>query len=422
MATYLFAVWDGGGSAPPELALARQLVERGHDVVVLADPVLEDDVRATGGRFRPWEQGTARTSRRPEDDPIKDWECKTPISLFRRVADKQLFGPAPGYVADTEAAIAAESPDAIVSCFMLLAVPIAAEAADLPFALMMPNCYSVPAPGMPPFGSGFRPARGPLGRIRDRVMNAVSTRALGTGLPKLNALRAERGLAELGSVWDQPKHADEVLVLTSGAFDFPAELDANVHYVGPRLADPAWVEPWTPPPGDEPLVLVALSSTFQDQVGTLQQIVDGLGRLPVRGVVTTGPAVSPDQLRAPANVQVVEAAPHAEVLQHASAVVTHAGHGTVVKALAAGVPLLCLPMGRDQADNAVRVVVRGAGLKLKRSAKASRIAAAVSRLIDEPSFRSSAADLGAKLRADAASPAAVELLESIVPATTEVSA
>ena len=46
MAKYLFAVWDGGGSAPPELAVAQQLVERGHDVVVLADPVLEDDVLA----------------------------------------------------------------------------------------------------------------------------------------------------------------------------------------------------------------------------------------------------------------------------------------------------------------------------------------------------------------------------------------
>ena len=94
----------------------------------------------------------------------------------------------------------------------------------------------------------------------------------------------------------------------------------------------------------------------------------------------------------------------------------------MVKALAAGVPLLCMPMGRDQPDNATRVVVRGAGLKLKRSAKPERIAAAVGRLLAEPSFRSSAEELGAKLRADAASPAAVELLESIVPATSEVSA
>ena len=358
----------------------------------------------------------------PEDDPIKDWECKTPISLFRRVADRQLFGPAPGYVADTEAAIADEQPDAIVSCFMLLAVPIAAEAAGIPLALMMPNCYGGSGTGHAAVRLRLPPRTGSVGRLRDRAMNRSAPRRSAPGSRSSTRCAASAAWPSSRSVWDQATHADQVLVLTSEAFDFPAELDANVHYVGPRLDDPAWVEPWTPPPGDDPLVLVALSSTFQDQVGTLQRVVDGLGRLPVRGLVTTGPAVSPDQLRAPANVQVVAAAPHAEVLQHASAVITHAGHGTVVKALAAGVPLLCMPMGRDQPDNATRVVVRGAGLKLKRSAKPERIADAVGRLLAEPSFRSSAEELGAKLRADAASPAAVELLESIVPATSEVSA
>ena len=63
----------------------------------------------------------------------------------------------------------------------------------------------------------------------------------------------------------------------------------------------------------------------------------------MRGLVTTGPAVSPDQVRAPANVQVVPAAP-LEVLQHVGG--HHPPGGTVVKALAAGVPLLCMPMGR----------------------------------------------------------------------------
>ena len=254
-------------------------------------------------------------------------------------------------------------------------------------------------------------------------MNAISTKALGTGLPKLNdaAHGPRAGASSPRSGIRRPTPTRCWCSRPRPSTSRPSSTPTSTTS-GPRLADPAWVEPWTPPPGDDPLVLVALSSTFQDQVGTLQRVVDGLGRLPVRGLVTTGPAVSPDQLRAPANVQVVTAAPHAEVLQHASAVITHAGHGTVVKALAAGVPLLCMPMGRDQPDNAARVVVRGAGLKLKRSAKPERIAAAVGRLLAEPSFRSSAEELGAKLRADAASPAAVELLESIVPATSEVSA
>ena len=201
MAKYLFAVWDGGGSAPPELAVAQQLVERGHDVVVLADPVLEDDVRATGGRFRPWEQATARTSRRPEDDPIKDWECKTPISLFRRVADKSALragarlrgrhrGGHRGRAARRDR--------------VLLHAPRGADRGrgrrhpprpDDAELLLGPGAGHAAVRVRLPAG-----ARGRWDGSATALMNGVSTKALGTGLPKLNELRTSRGLrrARLG--------------------------------------------------------------------------------------------------------------------------------------------------------------------------------------------------------------------------------
>ena len=127
---------------------------------------------------------------------------------------------------------------------------------------------------------------------------------------------------------------------------------------------PAWADDtaWTPPDGDGPLVLVAMSSTFQDDVDCLQRITDALGTLPVRGLVTTGPAIAADAIRAPANVTLVASAPHREVMRQADLVVTHGGHGTVIKTLAAGLPLVILHHGRDQADNAVRVTTRGAGI------------------------------------------------------------
>ena len=56
--------------------------------------------------------------------------------------------------------------------------------------------------------------------------------------------------------------------------------------------------------------------------------------------------------------------PHGEVLPHASLVVTHAGMGTVMSALSHGVPLLCLPLGRDQFFNAAMVERLGAGRAL----------------------------------------------------------
>jgi UDP:flavonoid glycosyltransferase YjiC (YdhE family) len=129
--------------------------------------------------------------------------------------------------------------------------------------------------------------------------------------------------------------------------------------------------------------------------------------------VTTGPAVDPEQIAAPPNVTVVRSAPHGEVLAHADVLVTHGGHGTVVKGLVAGVPIVCLPTGRDQPDNAARLKARGAGIKLSRKAAPKTIASAVQRLIDDPSYRAAARRLGDQLRAEAGSGAALAELEAL---------
>jgi UDP:flavonoid glycosyltransferase YjiC (YdhE family) len=70
-------------------------------------------------------------------------------------------------------------------------------------------------------------------------------------------------------------------------------------------------------------------------------------------------------------------------------------------------------MGRDQLDNGARVTERGAGLQLPQDADTDAIAAAVHRLLHEPSFREGAARLGAQLRAEAKSDRAVEELEDL---------
>ena len=68
---------------------------------------------------------------------------------------------------------------------------------------------------MPPFGLGFRPARGPLGRLRDGVLRRLMVRTFNQqGLATLNAARAEHGLAPLASVFDQLGRCARALVLT----------------------------------------------------------------------------------------------------------------------------------------------------------------------------------------------------------------
>lgn len=413
MSRYLFTMTDAGGNVPPELGVARGLAERGHDITILGDPTIADEAAAIGARFQTWQEARRRVSRLREDDLIRDYELRTPaqqVGLMREI----LFGWAPGYASDTARELRSGRYDALVSCFFLVGSQIAAEAHGLPYGVLVPNLWGEPRTGLPPFGPGLQPAKGPLGRGRDALMTRFAERLWNKALPQLNALRHAHGLAPVSGPFEQFHQADRLLVLSSEAFDFPAHnMPANLRYAGPMLDDPTWAQPWTAPAGDEPLVLIALSTTFQDHERTLQRIVDGLAGLPVRGVLTTGPAVDPRSVRAPANVRVVRSAPHAALLREAAVAVTHAGHGTVMKALAAGVPMLCLPMGRDQNDNAARVVAHGAGLRLRPNAASAKIARAVQRLISEPRFAECAARLGDAVRADAERGAAVEELDAL---------
>ena len=410
---YLVPLWDGGGTVPVEMGVVRRLVARGHAVTVLGDPTLADEAAAAGAGFRPWVRPPHRRSTALEDDVFRDWECRTPVQLLDRISERMITGPAAAFAADVREALTHRPADAVVASGPLLGALVGAESRGVPTVALCANVYSRPAPGMPPFGSGLAPARGPLGRIRDRALNAAATALWNRNLPPLNAARVELGLEPLPGIWEQWDRAARVLVLTSPAFDLPARLPANVRYVGPVLDDPCWAEPVEVPAGDEPLVVVGLSSSYMRQVDLLRRIVAALETLPVRALVTTGPAVDPADVPGTDRVAVVRAASHARLFAEADVVITHAGHGTLVKALAAGVPALCLPMGRDQRDNTIRAVRHGDALRLRPTASAARIAAGVRRVLEDPSYRRAAEALGARLRADAAGSALVDEIESL---------
>jgi MGT family glycosyltransferase len=415
MSRFLLAAWDGGGAVPPELGVVRRLVDRGHDVRVLGDPTLRPQALACGASFAPWVRAPHRVSGHASEDVVKDWEVRNPLTGLRRVRDRLLAGPAAAMATDTAEQIIAFSPDVLLADYFMFGAMVAGQASRLPVAALVPNIWSLPVRGVPPIGGGFPLAKGVPGRLRDAALVAVTNRIFAKGLPTLNGARAEHRLPPLTSFYDQVLTADRILVLTSPTFDYAsAFVPQNVRYVGPVFDDPTWAEPWTPPPGDaRPLVLVSLSSTFQDQGRLLQRIIDALSTLPVRAVLTTGPAVDPESLRAATNVDVLCSAPHGPILQRASFVITHCGHGTTLKALGAGVPLLCIPMGRDQDDTAARVVHHGAGVRLPRSASTAAIRDAATRVLEGDEYRRAAQRLATAIDAERDPTGLVSAVESL---------
>ncbi len=416
MTELLMTTWDGGGTTPPLMSVARALVARGHRLRVLADPVLRADVEATGAEFVSWTRAPHRCERGYGDHFVRDWGVD-PAEGFARMRDALALGPAAAYAADVREELERRPAAALLTELLLFGPQVAAEAAGTPYVVLNPTVNVVPAPGVPPFGLGLMPATDEAGRRRDEELGAMMLAAWDEGLPALNAARAEQGLEPLEHALDQGRAAARVLVMTSRAFDFFGPLPPTVVHVGPRLDDVSWAGEWEAPPGEEPLVLVGLSSDYQDHGDLLRRIAAALGSLPVRAVLTTGNGIDPASIEAPANVQVVKTAPHSAVLREAALAVTHGGHGVTIKSLAAGVPLVCLPMGRDQLDIAARVVHAGAGVRLEPTAAPAEIASAVEQVLAEASYGEAAEGIATTIAEETATDRAVEEIEAVLAST-----
>ena len=295
---YLFAIIDGGGTVPADTSVIRAMVDRGHDVRVLADRVLAPDIASTGAEHVVWDRAPQRPNLDPQSVIMKDWDAKTPFEAFGRVRDGAMVGPAALFAADVRSELQRRPADVVVGNFFVFGAQIAAEAEGVPFAFLVSNLLSFRGSGTPPLGPGLKPARGPLGRARDAALNRVMARLFDKGLDQLNEVRRANGLEPIASVLENFERADRLLLMTSSAFEYESFTPPpNVRLVGPRLDDPAWVGSWTPPAGDEPLVLVGMSSTFMDHADALQRAATALAGLPVRGLVTTGPAIPVDDDR-----------------------------------------------------------------------------------------------------------------------------
>lgn len=406
----LLASWGGSGNLSPALTAAGRLRRRGHDVRVIGDPDMREETEAAGFPFASWR-------RAPRYSDLGDAANVPDPSDARDFIENVLFAPTAAYAADTRDELERTPTDALLAHDVLLGAALAAEAAGIPCAMLSPHVSLRPLSGIPPVGSGLMPPRTPEDRAAVDAATSRFAAVMNVGLPILNQARARLKLAPVDHVFDQYDRAERVLLAISSAFDFPADhLPRNVRYVGPLLDPPGWSRPWKAPWPREivrPRVLVSFGTTFQGQADALQRVVNALGGMAVDAVVTTGPALVGTPVHAPDNVTLIHSAPHDAVMKEVSLVVTHGGHGTLCRALAHGLPLLVMPMGRDQNDNASRVEVHGAGLSLPPTAPEAEIAAALNRLLTERHFRVAARWLRKAIAPDLSSDALAREIEAI---------
>ncbi|TWG92641.1 MGT family glycosyltransferase [Nocardioides sp. J9] len=310
---------------------------------------------------------------------------------------------------DLRSAITAEAPDVLVIDTNAWGAAAVADASGLPWASIQPFPTPLPAPGVPPFGPGLRPRRDAVGRARDGVLRPLVIGAVQRAvLGPLNEVRRGAGAPPLEGIVEQYLRPPLTLYLTSRAFEHPREeWPDSFCFTGPLAWDPR-AAPFDVPPG--PVALVTTSSEFQADgvlVRTARYALDGTD-LTVLATMPAGASVTD----VPRNARVEEFVPHSQVLPHAAVAVTHGGMGATQRALAAGVPVVVVPFGRDQAEVGRRAERAGAGVLLpRRRLTAPRLRAAVR---EARTLQPAAQRLARAMAEEAGAAGAADRLEALV--------
>jgi UDP:flavonoid glycosyltransferase YjiC (YdhE family) len=373
------------------LALASRLAERGHHVVLETWERWRAHVEAAGIEF----------VAAPEYPVFPTME--RPLQPYEAVVRA---------TAETRVAVAAARPDVVVHDILTLAPALAAELEGVPAATLIPHVYPVGAPGFPPYAFGARlPARS-AGRLLWRALERPVEIGLRHGRAQLNDTRAKLGL---GPVTRLHGGLSEKLVVvgTFPQLEYPRQWPAHVRVVGPLLWEPPFDEV-EPPPGDGPLVLVAPSTAQDPGHRLLRCALEGLAGAPVRVLATWNRKPLDGPLAVPANARLVEWVSYSKSMPGAAVVVCHAGHGTMVRALASGAPVVAVPHSGDMAENAARADWAGVGVRLPwRLLGPATLRLAVRRALADTSLRDHAGELSAWAAAHDAASAAADLVEEL---------
>ncbi|HEU5150554.1 MAG TPA: glycosyltransferase [Iamia sp.] len=408
------------GHLHPFAVLGRELARRGHTLTALNIPDVGPACEAQGMPFRAVGSDVV---------PVGSWE-----RLWTPIAEATGLGAIRATAAahrQVTRAMCAGIPavheelgfDGLLVDEIQFQGRTIADHLGIPFATLAPFIPTVRTPGSdapPPFLPFDRAGANPAKRLLNRAGYGVLEVLARPVMQETNEFARRWGLAPVRSVSDTVSsllhmtQAPASLAFADPCADPPAPGERGIHHLGSLLDDerPSVPFPWARLDGC-PLVYVSLGTLQNQRPEIYATILDALDRLPVQGVVSLGrwrggeaPPVRSDRH------VVVDFAPQQEVIARAAAVVTHAGMNTTIEALAAGVPLVAVPITNDQPAVAKRVELEGAGVRVPLSRlRADRLEAALRTVLDDPALRAGARRLQGEIRAAGGVTRAADLVE-----------
>ncbi len=378
---FLFSFTGGTGHFLPTAPFAGALAARGHTVMYTCQDAMVPVVSAAGWEVVPSGGATLLSPdvRRPLAPMDRAAEARVVRTFFAEKVARERAARLRGVVEEFK-------PDVIVRDEVDFAAAVVAEAYRLPHAAVV-----VIAAG------GF---------LEPELITEP-----------LASLRSEYGLANDGLAM---LHRYLTLVPVPQRFRDPADrLPPTAYHVQPAVTD-GLDDAGTCVTAERPTIYFTLGTIFHQESGDLfQRALAGLSGLDADVVVTVGHEIDPAELGPqPANVTVERFLSAKEILPRSQLVVCHGGSGTVIGALAFGVPLILLPMGADQPLNAERCQALGVARVLDAATATEQAIDHAARVaLTDSSYRDRAAVLREEIRRLPRSPEAARSLESLAEAT-----
>jgi UDP:flavonoid glycosyltransferase YjiC (YdhE family) len=388
----LLGAFGDPGHAFPLIALGSTLAARGHSVTLQTWSRWEPDVLAAGMAFAAAPEYHVFPTR---ERPLKPYEAVVRATSATRPL------------------VASLRPNVVVGDILTLAPALAAELEGVPVATVIPHVDPRSEAGWPPYSLGARLPRTAIGRRVWGAAARVTSAGLEHGRRELNETRRRLGLGPLDRVHGGIS-VDLALVATFPQLEYPrAAPPPATHVVGPLLWEPPFGEVELPP-GDDPLVLVAPSTSQDPSHRLLRAALAGLADAPVRVLASTNRRPLTGAVEVPANARLVDWVSYSRTMPRCDVVVCHGGHGTVARALASGCLVVALPAAGDMNENAARIDWAGVGVRVpRRLCNPTAIRLAVDRALATPALRTRARELARWSAEHDAAACAAELIEAL---------
>jgi zeaxanthin glucosyltransferase len=352
------------GHLNPMTALARRLQSRGHEVVFFGVPDVEPFARTAGLRFVPFcENEYPAGSIAKLYAPLSKMHGLEVTRWSIREKNTKLFSAASKHLPKTlaETGVEALVIDTICSFFELIPMSL-----GMPYAHIWNVLHIDLSGATPPSLFSWPHQSTPEALIRNRDGVKTAGEMFAAYLPLAMSYAEEMGLDIDWSDPNATKSKLAVVTQTPKEFDFPGiPWPAHFHYAGPFHDDEGREPiafPWEKLNGDR-LVYVSMGTLvngIEHVYKTVLQVAAQMSNIQM--VLSIGNNITVEALGTiPSNVIVVRKAPQIELLKRAALCITHAGLNTALESLAAGVPMVAIPLAYDQPGVAARIAHHGVG-------------------------------------------------------------